>query len=115
MTWRSSLGWFQDPYRVQVAFNYQSPFYSQVTAFPYNLAGTVRPANLEKIEPLFTVDLNLGYTLPDMFNSGIGGAQVDVSISNLLNTDPPFQDSASGLGAGSQIGRLISIALRKNF
>jgi len=115
MTWRTSIGWFQDPYRVQVAFNYQSPFFSQVTAFPYNLAGPDRAANLQKIEPLFTVDLNLGYTLPDFYHSGIGGAQIDVSVSNLLNTDPPFQNSASGLGAGSQIGRLISIALRKNF
>jgi hypothetical protein len=115
MTWRSSLGWFQDPYRVQVAFNYQSPFFSQVTAFPYNLAGPGRGANLEKIEPLFTLDLNVGYTLPDFYNSGIGGTQLDISISNLLDTDPPFIDSASGLGAGSQLGRLVSIALRKNF
>ena len=115
MTWRSSLGWFQDPYRVQVAFNYQSPFYSNVTSFPYNQASPNRPINLEKISPLFTVDLNLGYTLPDMFGIGMGGTQLDVSISNLFNTDPPFIDSTSGVGAGSQIGRLISIALRKNF
>ncbi|MBV9549325.1 MAG: TonB-dependent receptor, partial [Alphaproteobacteria bacterium] len=86
MTWRSSLGWFQDPYRVQVAFNYQSPYYASVTAFPYNLAGPVRPANLEKIEPLFTVDLNVGYTMPDFFNLGMGGTQLDISVSNLLDT-----------------------------
>jgi iron complex outermembrane receptor protein len=115
MTWRSSLGWFQDPYRVQVAFNYQSPYFAQVTAFPYNLAGPDRPANLEKIEPLFTVDLNVGYTMPDFLNLGLGGTQLDISISNLFNTDPPFQNNANGMGAGSQLGRLVSIALRKNF
>jgi iron complex outermembrane receptor protein len=115
MTFRSSLGWFQDPYRVQVAFNYQSPYFAQVTAFPYNLAGPDRKANLEKIEPLFTVDLNVGYTMPDFFNIGMGGTQLDVSISNLLDTDPPFQNNANGMGAGSQLGRLVSIALRKNF
>ena len=115
MTWRSSLGWFQDPYRVQVAFNYQSPYFASVTAFPYNLAGTNRAANLQKISPLFTVDLNVGYTLPDVFNLGLGGTQLDVSVSNILNTDPPYQDSINGFGAGSQIGRLVSIALRKNF
>jgi hypothetical protein len=45
----------------------------------------------------------------------MGGTQLDVSISNLLDTDPPFQNNANGMGAGSQLGRLVSIALRKNF
>jgi hypothetical protein len=115
MTWRSSLGWFQDPYRVQVAFNFQSPYFAQVTAFPWNLAGPGRNANLEKIEPQFTVDLNLGYTLPDMFGIGMGGTQLDVSINNLFDTDPPWQDNANGMAGGSQLGRLVSIALRKSF
>jgi hypothetical protein len=45
----------------------------------------------------------------------MGGTQLDVSISNLLDTNPPFQDNANGFGAGSQLGRLVSIALRKSF
>ena len=115
MTWRATLNWDQAPLRAGLGFNFQSPFFTNVTAFPYNLAGPGRAANLQKIPALFTMDLNAGFTLPDTWYAGLRGSQITLSVSNLLDTDPPFQDSATGLGAGSQLGRLVTVSLKKVF
>ena len=113
MTWRATLGWDEAPFRAGLGFNFQSPFFNSVTAFPYSLAGPGRAANLQKVGALFTVDLNAGFTLPDTWYAGLRGSQVNLTVENLLDTDPPFLNSATGLGAGSQLGRLITISLEK--
>jgi iron complex outermembrane receptor protein len=123
MTWRATAGWNQGPYQLQLAFNFQSPYFASVTAFPYNRVTSFDPAaqagvtagNLQKIEPLETLDLTAGYVIPAGWYHGLEGTEITLSVTNLLDTDPPFQDNANGFGPGSQLGRLVTVSLKKAF
>jgi iron complex outermembrane receptor protein len=115
LTWRATLDWRQDAYRLGLGFNFQSPYFVALNTFPFTLAGPDRPAGAEKVGALFTVDLNAAYTIPETWYKGLGGTQVSLNVSNLLDTDPPFQDNANGFGPGSQLGRLVTVSLKKSF
>jgi iron complex outermembrane receptor protein len=115
LTWRATLDWDQNPYRLGFGFNFQSPYFQSITTFPFTLAGPNRPANSQKIGALFTVDMTASYTIPSGWYEGLTGSQVSLSISNLLDTDPPFQDNANGFGPGSQLGRLATLSIKKSF
>ena len=115
MQWTANLGWNMSPYRAGLSFHFQSPFFASVNTFPFNLAGPDRPKGAQKIGALFTIDLNMGYTIPDGWYPGLGGTQLSLSINNVLDTTPPYQDQTSGFGPGSQLGRLATISLKKSF
>jgi hypothetical protein len=117
MTYRFTLNWAQDAWRVGMGFNFQSAFMTSNSNFPYNnAAGSLHaPKNFQHVGPLATLDLNAGYTLPAGMLPYMDGASINLSINNVLDQAPPFVDSSSGFSTGSEIGRLVTIALKKSW
>src|SRR5262249_34685270 len=141
MTWHATLGWNQNPYSLGLGFSFQSPYLAGVGTFPFTVlnvnslsaenatsgipgrvsGGQTAPATLTcvgsvtKISALFFIDLNAGYTIPEGWYSGITGMQVNLSVKNLFDWDPPYQDNAQGMAAGDQLGRTITISIKKSF
>ena len=108
LTARASLSWNQDPYRVGLSLNFQHPYHIGVTTFPFSLPGPGRPANRQNVGAFTTADLNFGYNLPQNW---ISGASVNMTISNVLDSNPPYVDNTSGSSGISPIGRLVEVGL----
>ena len=117
LTARATLNWTMDAWRAGLGFNFQSPYRQSNTNFPYNnpLGSSSAPSGFQKIKALQTIDFNAGYTIPDGWMTGLTGSQVNLSITNLFDTDPPFANSSTGFVGGSEIGRLVTVSLKKNF
>jgi hypothetical protein len=43
------------------------------------------------------------------------GASINLSISNVFDQAPPFVNSTTGFSTGSQIGRLVTLSLKKSW
>ena len=116
MQGRASVGWQLSPYSANVAVNYSHPYHSNVTAFPYNLAGPGRLANFMHVGALVTADVNFAYDLPNDWLSGtLSGTQISLNLRNVLDSTPPFVDNTNGMDVGNQIGRTVEIGLRKKW
>ena len=111
-TGRASINWHLEPFTLGMSVNYQHPYNAGNTTFPFTLPGPNRLANQQHIGPQLTYDMNLGYTLPDTM---ISGTSLNVSVSNLFDTDPPYRNSSAGAVGGNAIGRTITVALRKKW
>lgn len=98
---RYALGWVRGSYSAAAFVNYTSGF-SNVTVTPS-----------QAVASRTTVDLSLGYQL-DHF---VEGAVLQLRAVNLLNTEPPFYDSAAGYFAAlaSPFGRQLEATLRLSF
>jgi hypothetical protein len=112
MTFRATVDWSMDAYRIGLGFNFQSAFKAANSNFPYNQTAF---GGFQHVSPLQTVDLNAGYTIPQGFYQGLDGMQVNLTVTNLFDTNPPFFDTAAGFNVGSQIGRIVTVALKKSF
>ncbi len=121
LTGRLSVNWHMEPYTVGLSFNYRHPYnQSNVTVFPYNYPGPNRLADYAHVAALETLDLNLGYNLPDEW---LSGTRATLTVRNVLDTDPPYingEDAFHGPGGnapatGNVIGRLISIGITKTW
>ncbi len=106
------LNWRMDAFSAALTYNYMHPFNAPNRNYPWNLPGPNRVASYQHVNALQTVDLNLGYTLPDEW---LDGTSVSLTVKNLLDTPPPFYDSSSGFTVGSEIGRLISFGVVKKW
>ena len=128
LTARASVNWHLDPFSVGLAMNFQHPTNDTNSAFPWNLAGPAgtgsaqcpgfsRCAGWEHLGALVTYDLNASYDLPgDMLGGFTNGTSLNLSVNNVLDTPPPWFDSASGAdGVGSAIGRVVNVSLRKKW
>ena len=70
----------------------------------------------QRVKPWTTADLNIRYA----FKTGrLAGAAVALNVQNLLDKDPPFYESANGIGfdatSASAIGRMITVQLTKTW
>ena len=116
LTGRANIGWHLDPFSVGFSINYQHPYNAGRTTFPFNLPGPGRLANQQHITAQMTYDMNASYDLPsDMFGGLTSGTSLNVSVSNLLDTNPPYADTSSGQAGGSAIGRQVNIGIRKKW
>ena len=127
---RFNLDWTMDPFNVSLFTNFTNPYWFQNTNPPFNTLG-LTPAccssgTYEKIKSLTTFDLNAGYVLPESWLDGwTKGTRLTLTINNLLDTNPPFEDTAdTGFNGnlpgydvynGSPLGRLITVGLKKTF
>ncbi len=111
-TGRASVSWRMDPFTVGLSFNYQHPYNVGNNTFPFNYPGPGRLAGIQHIGAQQTVDVNFSYNLPDDWMSG---TVLNVSISNLFDTLPPYRDNATGTNGGSDIGRTINLGIRKKW
>jgi hypothetical protein len=77
----------------------------------------------QRVSPWQTVDLNVSYVLPkETFASELGGVELDLSVHNIGDADPPFvnQGASGSSGYGydpqnaSAFGRLVDISLAKH-
>jgi outer membrane receptor protein involved in Fe transport len=93
---------------VGLSLNFQHPYHIGVTTFPFSLPGPGRPANRQNVGAYATADLNFGYNLPENW---VSGASVNMTISNVLDSNPPYVDNANGSSGISPIGRLVEVGL----
>ena len=73
--------------------------------------GTVNA--VETIDAFTTVDFHLGWSLPE--RGILGGTELTLDASNLLDADPPRTRSGNGIGVGDVLGRVITLGIRKKF
>ena len=115
-TGRANVNWHLDPLSLGFSINFQHPYNAGRTTFPFTLPGPDRLANQQHISAQLTYDANASYELPgDMFGGLTNGTSLNIAVSNLFDTDPPYADTSSGQAGGSAIGRQINIGLRKKW
>lgn len=76
------------------------------------LVTTVFPTPQTHIDAFETVDLFVGYTLPETL---IPDVQLTLNVDNVFNENPPFYNAGSGYGNGATLGRLFEFGFRKDF
>lgn len=100
---RMSLGWRCGPVNALASLNYVAPY--------RDLLGT-------PIDAWTTVDLQLGYTVPDG-PGPLQGMAIALSARNLFDRPPPFYDSPVGVGYDAAnadaLGRYVSVQLTKRW
>jgi iron complex outermembrane receptor protein len=103
---RGQLSAVTGPFTMTGAVNYNHKYDAQ-----YNLANNT-PAT-ETIDSFTTVDLHVGYKLP---NTGLlEGVELTFDVDNLFNEEPPFARSGNGYGAGNVLGRVVTAGVRTTF
>ena len=112
LQYRLDVEWRMEPYSLGLSLNFIHPYNLNTNSFPYNFPGPERMAYRAHVGALYTLDLNASYTLPDDW---ISGGELGLNISNLLDASPPFVDTTNGFGFGNQIGRLMTLSLRKTW
>jgi iron complex outermembrane receptor protein len=129
LTGRLSLNWSMDPFTLGVAFNYQHPYNTGLTTFPFTFPGPADPgggitcginpvpavtrcANVQHIGAQQTVDVNASYSLPEEW---LSGTQFNISVRDLFDSHGPYINNTSGLASGSPIGRQVTVGLRKKW
>lgn len=118
----ASAGWHLAPFTVQLQVQLAHAFSIANHNFPYNLAGPGRPAGTEHIGGLTNVNLHLAYDLPTEWITG-AGMRVFADVHNVMNTPPPYADTAngaagvgsSGAGGGNPIDRELVVGFTKLF
>jgi iron complex outermembrane receptor protein len=97
----ASLGAKMDAFTGRVAFNYRGG---------YPILGLVGQSRIDAFK---TVDLFLGYDLPD--RGPLSNVMLTLNVDNLLDEDPPYANTNVGYANGSTVGRLTSLGLRAKF
>jgi iron complex outermembrane receptor protein len=90
-----------DAFTARAAFNYRGG---------YPIQGLVGQSRIDAFK---TVDLFLGYDLPD--RGPFSNAMLTLNVDNLLDQDPPYANTNVGYANGSTVGRLVSVGLRGRF
>ena len=80
---------------------------------------TVLPAR--SVDSFTTVDLSLSYTADERAPAWSQGIQVQLTVENLFDQDPPFVENLSGANAlygfdpvnASPVGRLVALRVSK--
>jgi iron complex outermembrane receptor protein len=103
---RAQLSALHGPFTLVGSVSYSHKYKNQ-----YNLANNT-PAT-ETIGSFTTVDLHLGYKLPE--TSMLNGVELTADIDNLFNQDPPFARAGNGYGTGNVLGRVITAGVRVRF
>jgi iron complex outermembrane receptor protein len=93
-----------------LTFNYNDKYKAQFVAV--SSAG-VTSNQVETIGSFATVDLHIGYKLPEV--SVLAGTELTLDVDNAFNQEPPFARAANGYGNGSVLGRVVTVGLRKKF
>jgi iron complex outermembrane receptor protein len=97
----ASLGGKMDAFTGRVAFNYRGG---------YPIQGIVGQSRIDAFK---TVDLFLGYDLPE--RGPLSNVMLTLNVDNLLDEDPPYANTNIGYANGSTVGRLTSLGLRAKF
>ncbi|NGM49376.1 TonB-dependent receptor [Caulobacter sp. 602-2] len=84
------------------------------TTLSLNHVGDLRDTAGKRVAPWTTADLNLTYAAQ---GGRLAGLTVGLNLANLTDEDPPFYDSALGIGYdatnANPIGRVVSLQLTK--
>ena len=127
---RITLGWNMDGFNFGFGVNYVHPEHGTSTAFPFNLPGpgrgaligtigatTFTSAGITEVPALLNFDLNASYQIPQglfgMPDVVTSGASVSLNVNNLLDTGNIY--GLGGTTSPGEIGRMISIGLKKKF
>jgi iron complex outermembrane receptor protein len=119
---RANIGWEYEGITFDAFLNHTGSYrnYSSSTLTPITRsAAGVPTGGGDTVKAYNTVDLHIGYTLPQSF---IAKAQIFVDATNLFDKDPPFYNVATLNGSSgydtfqaSPIGRVITVGLRTKF
>ena len=96
-----TLGAKSGPFIAQAKLNYRGG---------YPILGVVGQT---KVSAFKTVDLFLGYQLPD--HGWTSHSMLTLNIDNVLDQAPPYFNSTTGYANGSTLGRLVEFGVRKTF
>ena len=106
---RGNFGWQMNAFSTDIFVNYATPYYQPTTSVPFTA--------YYKVPAYVTMDMNVGYNLPDGLFPFSGGTQLYVAVHDLFNQAPPPYNVAAGYDASdaSPLGRLIQFGLRKKW
>jgi iron complex outermembrane receptor protein len=112
---RFNVGWNYDVFSVEL-------FVNNVGGYKNWSSGTINPLTLDAngnpsgggdyVESFTTMDLHMAY---DFSQSGpLGESQVYLDITNILDEQPPFYNTAQGYGSfgANPLGRVMSVGIR---
>lgn len=103
---RGQAGGTFGPLTAVMMANYNHSYKAQ-----YSLS-TNLPA-VEKIDSYTTIDLHLGYKLPEI--GLLAGTEFTLDVDNAFDVDPPFARANTGYGNGNVLGRVVTLGIRKRF
>jgi iron complex outermembrane receptor protein len=114
-TGRFNVGWDHEGFSADVFANWIGSYYnwssSSVTPLERDENGNPKGGG-DKVDGNVLFDLNLAYAMP---REGIlGGSQLFLDVTNLLDTDPPFYNRSNGYDTygANPIGRVVTIGFR---
>jgi len=119
---RATFSWDKGPFNAAVTANYEGSYiwWGAGVVNPIVKTNGVPTGGGDKVGAFATVDLHAGYTLENI--SFLKSANVYVDVSNLLDTSPPFVNTATTNGAvgydsldANPLGRVVSVGLRAKF
>ena len=130
MKGRLTLGWDFSGFNATFGVSYVHPQHGASSTFPYNLPGPGRGANvgsvhntvwtsagITEVPAMYVLDLRTSYILPKglfgLPDIATSGTSVSLNIDNLLDHGP-FRGLGGSVSPGD-IGRMVSIGLRKKF
>jgi outer membrane receptor protein involved in Fe transport len=111
---RSAVSWTYSQFRAALIGNHIGDY----TSTSGDSCQT-RPAGFCEVGSWTTWDLNVGYDFTDTFGF-LAGTKLSVSVSNILNEDPPFVQVA-GIGVGfdpfnaNPLGRFVAAELAREW
>ena len=115
---RANLGWEYAGFSIDAFLNHTGSYRNYALPTPANPiirnAQGVPTGGGDKVKAYNTVDLHVGYTIPQTF---MKKAQLFVDATNLFDKDPPFYNSALGYDTfeASPIGRVVTVGFRTAF
>ncbi|PZU07552.1 TonB-dependent receptor [Sphingomonas sp.] len=114
---RANIGWEYKDISFDAFLNHTGSYrnYSSSTLTPIVRSSAGVPiGGGDKVKSYNTLDLHIGYTLPQSF---LSKAQIFVDANNVFDKEPPFYNVANGYDTfqANPIGRVITVGLRTKF
>jgi len=113
---RGDLGWDLAPFSTDLFVNFVGAYrnWSSSSVAPIIAKNGVPVSGGDWVAPTITLDLHAAYNFGGTRGSMLGGSQVYLDVSNLLNSPPAFYNGANGYDsyAGNILGRIVSAGFR---
>jgi iron complex outermembrane receptor protein len=113
---RGNLGWDYAPFSTDLFVNFVGSYrnWSSSSVAPIVDVNGVPVSGGDWVAPTITLDLHAAYNFGGTKGSMLGGSQVYLDVSNLLNSPPAFYNGANGYDsyAGNILGRIVSAGFR---
>jgi iron complex outermembrane receptor protein len=113
LTARANLTWGRGGWSATLYGNYVDGFRNDL---PISVAGVLQPAS--DVPSWFTMDLNVGYSVPANAGHFLEGVRVNATARNMFDRDPPVVlsgNDAMDARNHSPYGRIVQFSLTKRF